>query len=125
MNAINDFVDWFFTVDVDEWGIVKATWALRWEICKHFKPVEDIAYAPLNELSRAVGIPPDEIILVFGSIVTLMVCLLMPCIRFVVLRRAYNIFFGLFLGFFAYGAAFFLFIIYTVIGWAMMAFLSR
>ena len=120
-----DFINYINTVDVDEFWWAIAINDKRAELAVQFKPVEDIVYAPLNEVCRIFGRPQDEIILLFGALVTFFVCLPMPCIRNMALRKTYNLFFGVFMGFFAYGLSFWLYIAYVVIGWAMMQFLPR
>jgi len=77
-------------------------------------------YTPVEQLGNIVGRSPDEVMVVFVSIILFVICLPLPWIRSVSVRKFYATSWGVVMGFFAFGVSFWLFIGFVLLAWLQM-----
>ena len=111
--------------DVNSLVVVQVLARWREEIALFFKPMADIVYIPVSHVAQLLNRPDEEIIFVFSALLSFVVCLALPYIRNPTARKWYSTIFGLLIGFYTYGASFFLWMAYVPIGWLQMKLLPR
>ena len=103
--------------DVNSLIVVKVLAQWRAEIAMVFKPMADVVYIPVSHVGGLLGRPDEEIIFVFSALLQFVICLALPYIRNPTARKWYSTLSGLLIGFYTYGASFFLWMAYVPIGW--------
>ena len=82
-----------------------------------FKPLADVVYMPVSHVAGLLNRPDEELMFVFSALLSFVVCLALPYIRNPTARKWYSTLFGLLIGFYTYGASFFLWIAYVLAGY--------
>lgn len=95
------------------------------ELKLKFKPVADIAYAPLQKIADATGKPLDESMLGLCLILNIILCLIISHIHSPKIRRVYSLSLGLFMSIYTFGGSCILLVPYNMIAFLFMSVFPR
>jgi ABC-type Na+ efflux pump permease subunit len=91
----------------------------------NFKPITDVAYAPLASISALFGRPMDQVMILFCLLIAFFLNILLSLIKEPFYRKLVSTFGGIAISTYAYGLGIIFLIPYNMIGYVCMCLVPR